>query len=52
MKKRSQSSLRSKTLQSEDDHNEMNYWMGNLQAKKILNKVGQKITSSMIECNK
>lgn len=45
MKKRSQSSIRSKTLQSEEDQSE---WMGNIQAKKILNKVGQKITSSMI----
>jgi len=46
-KKRSQSSLRSKTQQSEEDYGE-NYWIGNVQAKKVLSKVNQKITSSLI----
>lgn len=48
MKKRSQSSLRAKTLQSEDDNSQINYWIGNMHAKKMLNKAGQKIASSMI----
>lgn len=46
IKKRSESS-RAKTLQSEDTHKESS-WAGNMHAKKILSKVGQKITSSMI----
>lgn len=49
MKKRSQSSLRAKTIQSEEDvSSEGNYWMGNLQTKNILSKVGHKITSSLL----
>ena len=50
-KKRSQSSLRAKTQQSEDS-NEQNYWIGNANGKKVLNKINQKVTSSMIENNK
>ena len=46
-KKRSQSSLRAKTQQSEDS-NEQNYWIGNANGKKVLNKINQKVTSSMI----
>ena len=51
-KKRSQSSLRSKTLQSEDDSADQNFWIGNAQAKKVLSRVSQKFTTSMIEQNK
>ena len=48
MKKRSQSSLRAKTMQSEEDvHEDPNYWIGNMQTKSILSKVGHKITSSL-----
>lgn len=49
MKKRSLSSLRPKI---EDDQNDLNYWIGNLQAQKILPKASQKIALSMMQCNK
>jgi hypothetical protein len=45
MKKRSLSSLRSK---GEDEQSEVNYWIGNLQAQKILSKASQKIALSMM----
>jgi hypothetical protein len=45
MKKRSLSSLRPKI---EDDQNDLNYWIGNLQAQKILPKASQKIALSMM----
>ena len=49
MKKRSQSSLRAKTIQSEEDiHCDNNYWMGNIDGKRVLSKVGHKITSSLL----
>lgn len=51
-KKRSQSSYRSKTQQSEEGATNQNYWIGNVQAKKVLSKVNEKITSSMVEQNK
>lgn len=40
MKKRSQSSIRSKTLQSEEDQSE---WMGNIQAKKSSTKLAKRL---------
>lgn len=49
MKKRSQSSLRAKTLQSEADPNEPNHWIGNFQSTKSRAKYSQNIASSMIE---
>ena len=49
MKKRSQSSLRAKTLQSEVDPNEPNHWIGNFQSTKSRAKYSQNIASSMIE---
>ena len=49
MKKRSQSSLRAKTIQSEEElHSDNNYWMGSMQGKNVLSKVGHKITSSLL----
>lgn len=52
-RKRSQSSFRAKTQQSEDSSLENQWITGNNKAKKILNKVNQKIvSSSMIEHQK
>ena len=49
MKKRSQSSLRAKTTQSEEEeHPDNNFWMGNLHGKNVLSKVSHKITSSLL----
>lgn len=47
MKKRSQSSLRAKTLQSEDDRHENQYWIGSLPASKRSSY--SKYSSSMVK---
>lgn len=52
MKKRSQSFLRIKTMQSDDDEDTHSQWMGRIEAKKVLSKVGEKITHSMLDFDK
>lgn len=46
MKKRSQSFLRIKTQQSEDDY-ESTQWMGRIDGKKVQSKAGENIVVSM-----